>query len=138
MQLKVRDDRLGEASELQHFLQNLDHFQQWLTRTQTAVATEDIPNDLAEAEKLLNEHQQIKEEIDGYAPEYNTMKDYGSKVVEGQEDVQYMFLREVSHSKQHLYVYLNKRKGKNPPTTKKLNIKSKIMFNCPYFLLFFV
>ena len=96
-QLKVRDERLGEASELQHFLQNLDHFQQWLTRTQTAIATEDIPSDLAEAERLLNAHQQLKEEIDGYAPEYAKMKEYGEKVVEGQEDVQYMFLREVSY-----------------------------------------
>ena len=93
--LKVRDERLGEASELQHFLQNLDHFQQWLTKTQATVAAEDIPNDLAEAERLLNEHQQVKEEIDGYAPEYAQMKEYGAKVTEGQEDVQYMFLREV-------------------------------------------
>ena len=42
-QLKVRDERLGEASELQKFLQNLDHFQQWLTRTQTTIASDDIP-----------------------------------------------------------------------------------------------
>lgn len=51
--------------------------------------------DLAEAEKLLNQHQQIKEEIDGYAPEYEKMRVYGQQVVEGQEDVQHMFLREV-------------------------------------------
>ena len=93
----MRDERLGEASELQKFLQSLDHFQQWLTRTQTSIASEDIPSSLGEAEKLLNNHQQIKEEIDGYAPEYSQMKEYGIKVVEGQEDVQYMFLREVSH-----------------------------------------
>ena len=98
MQLKVRDERLGEASELQKFLANLDHFQQWLTKTQTTIASEDIPTDLGEAERLLNQHQQIREEIDAYAPEYSQMKEYGEKVVEGQEDVQYMFLREVSNS----------------------------------------
>lgn len=92
--LKVRDERLGEASELQHFLQNVDHFQQWLSKTQSTVAQEDFPNDLAEAERLLNEHQQVKEEIEAYAPDYSSMKDYGDKVVEGQEDVQYLFLRE--------------------------------------------
>lgn len=96
LQLKVRDERLGEASELQKFLQNLDHFQQWLTRTQTTIASEDIPSSLGEAESLLNQHQQIKEEIDGYAPDYSQMKQYGENVVEGQEDVQYMFLREVN------------------------------------------
>ncbi len=94
-QLKVRDERLGEASELQNFLAKLDHFQQWLTRTQTQVATEDFPTDLAEAERLLNQHEQVKEEIDGYAPEYEQLMDYGKKVVEGQDDPQYMFLREV-------------------------------------------
>lgn len=93
--MKVRDERLGEASELQKFLQSLDHFQQWLTRTQTTIASEDIPQDLATAESLLNQHRQLKEEIDAYAPQYASMKEYGEKEVEGQEDVQYMFLREV-------------------------------------------
>ena len=92
--LRVRDERLGEASELQKFLQDLDHFQQWLTRTQTAVASEDLPNDVAEAESLLAQHGQLKGEIDAYAPEYAQMKSFGDKVVEGQDDVQYMFLRE--------------------------------------------
>ncbi|ESN99908.1 hypothetical protein HELRODRAFT_101195 [Helobdella robusta] len=94
LMLKERDEKLGEASDLQKFLQNLDHFQQWLTKTQMSIASESIPNDVAEAEDLLQQHAQIKTEIDAYAPEYDQMKDYGSKVVEGQQDVQYMFLRE--------------------------------------------
>lgn len=92
--LRERDEKLGEAGELQRFLGNLDHFQQWLSRTQTTVASEDIPNSLADAEKLLNQHQQLKDEIDAYAPEYAKMKDFGDKVTEGQEDPQYMFLRQ--------------------------------------------
>ena len=36
--LKARDEALGEASELQNFLRDLDHFQGWLTRTQVRVA----------------------------------------------------------------------------------------------------
>lgn len=94
-QLRERDEKLGEAGELQRFLGNLDHFQQWLSRTQTTVASEDIPNSLADAEKLLNQHQQLKDEIDAYAPEYAKMKDFGDKVTDGQEDPQYMFLRQV-------------------------------------------
>lgn len=81
---------------MQKFLGDLDHFQQWLTRTQTTIASQELPHDLAEAERLLTSHQQLKEEIDGYAPDYARMKEYGQKVVEGQDDVQYMFLREVS------------------------------------------
>ena len=91
----MRDDRLGAVSELQKFLQDLDHFQQWLTRTQTTIATEAYPTDVAEADALLVEHELVQEEINQYAPEYATMKEFGAKVVEGQEDVQYMFLREV-------------------------------------------
>jgi spectrin beta len=66
-----------------------------LTRTETAIASEDIPTNLADAEKLLLDHAQIKQEIDTYAPDYAQMKEYGQKVVDGQEGVQYMFLREV-------------------------------------------
>lgn len=92
--LRVRDERLGEASELQNFLAKLDHFQQWLTQTQTTVAAEDFPNDLAEAENLLHQHEQVKEEMDGYEPEYRSLMEYGKNVCEGQDDPQYMFLRE--------------------------------------------
>ena len=66
--MKVREARLGEASDLQKFLQNLDHFQQWLTRTQTAIATEEMPNNVAEAESLISQHDQLKAEIKAYAP----------------------------------------------------------------------
>ena len=66
-----------------------------------------MPNDLAEAERMLNEHQQIKEEINAYAPEYSQMKEYGAKVVEGQDDdVQYMFLREVRLCPRHVILLL--------------------------------
>ncbi|XP_071163365.1 spectrin beta chain-like isoform X1 [Mytilus edulis] len=92
--LKERDEKLGEAGELQRFLGNLDHFQQWLSRTQTTVASEDIPNSLSDAEKLLNQHQQLKDEIDAYSPEHAKMKEFGDKITEGQEDPQYMFLRQ--------------------------------------------
>ncbi len=91
----MRDERLGEASELQNFLQKLDHFQTWLTKTQNEVATEDFPVDLADAERLLNQHEQVKDEMKGYEPQYHELMDYGQKVVEGQDDPQYMFLREV-------------------------------------------
>ncbi|XP_059173308.1 spectrin beta chain-like isoform X3 [Physella acuta] len=92
--LKERDEKLGEAGELQRFLGSLDHFQSWLSRTQMTVASEDIPNSLADAEKLLNQHQQLRDEIDTYAPEYAKIKDFGDKVTEGEEDPQYMFLRQ--------------------------------------------
>ncbi|RWS10326.1 spectrin beta chain-like protein [Dinothrombium tinctorium] len=92
--LKAKDAKLEEAGDLHRFLRDLDHFQAWLTKTQTEVASEDIPSSLAEAEKLLSQHQQIKEEIDNYTDDYNSMMEYGEKVTDGQTDPQYMFLRE--------------------------------------------
>jgi spectrin beta len=92
--LKAKDAKLEEAGDLHRFLRDLDHFQAWLTKTQTDVASEDIPSSLAEAEKLLSQHQQIKDEITNYTDDYNSMMEYGAKVTQGQTDPQYMFLRE--------------------------------------------
>ena len=94
--LRRREESMGEAAELQKFLRDLDHFSAWLTKTQTLVASEDIPNSLNEAEQLLNQHQTIKEEIDRYGPDYGQMKDYGHRVIQDADttDPQYIFLRE--------------------------------------------
>ncbi|CAF2887520.1 unnamed protein product [Rotaria sp. Silwood2] len=94
--LRRREESMGEAAELQKFLRDLDHFSAWLTRTQTLVASEDIPNTLSEAEQLLNQHQTIKEEIDRYGPDYAQMKEYGHCVIRDADttDPQYIFLRE--------------------------------------------
>lgn len=68
-----------------------------MTKTQTDVASEDTPASLAEAEKLLTQHQTIREEIDNYTEDYSKMMEYGEKITaepSTQDDPQYMFLRE--------------------------------------------
>ncbi|XP_055703671.1 spectrin beta chain isoform X3 [Phlebotomus papatasi] len=95
--LKDRDSKLEEAGDLHRFLRDLDHFQAWLTKTQTDVASEDTPTSLPEAEKLLNQHQSIREEIDNYTEDYSKMMEYGEGLTSDptqNEDPQYMFLRE--------------------------------------------
>ncbi|XP_049457259.1 spectrin beta chain, non-erythrocytic 1 isoform X1 [Epinephelus fuscoguttatus] len=92
--MKNREESLGEASKLQQFLRDLDDFQSWLSRTQTAIASEDMPNTLAEAEKLLAQHENIKNEIRNYEEDYQKMRDMGEMVTQGQTDAQYMFLRQ--------------------------------------------
>ncbi|CAI5771331.1 spectrin beta chain, non-erythrocytic 1 isoform X2 [Podarcis lilfordi] len=92
--LKNREESLGEASKLQQFLRDLDDFQSWLSRTQTAIASEDMPNTLTEAEKLLTQHENIKNEIDNYEEDYQKMRDMGEMVTQGQTDAQYMFLHQ--------------------------------------------
>merc|ERR1711962_1652311 len=96
--LKERDAKLEEAGDLHRFLRDLDHFQTWLTKTMTDVASEDIPSNLAEAEKLLNQHQSIHEEMNNYAEDYTQMMEYGERItaedVTPADDAQYMFLRE--------------------------------------------
>uniref|UniRef100_A0A8C2E3Z3 Spectrin beta chain n=1 Tax=Cyprinus carpio TaxID=7962 RepID=A0A8C2E3Z3_CYPCA len=77
--MKRREESLGEASKLQGFLRDLDDFQAWLSRTQTTVASEDTPTSLAEAERLLAQHEAIKNECK-------------LEVTQGQTDAQHMFL----------------------------------------------
>ncbi|CAB1332984.1 unnamed protein product [Coregonus sp. 'balchen'] len=90
--MKRREESLGEASKLQGFLRDLDDFQSWLSRTQTAVASEDIPTSLPEAERLLTLHESIKNEWDNYKEDYEKMRAVGDEVTQGQTDAQYMFL----------------------------------------------
>ncbi|XP_068455690.1 spectrin beta chain, non-erythrocytic 1-like isoform X2 [Clinocottus analis] len=92
--LKNREESLGEARKLQQFLRELDDFQTWLARTQTAIASEDMPNTLAEAEKLMAQHEGIKNEIQNYEEDYQKMRDMGEMVTQGQTDAQHMFLRQ--------------------------------------------
>ncbi|XP_038665952.1 spectrin beta chain, non-erythrocytic 1 isoform X1 [Scyliorhinus canicula] len=92
--LKNREESLGEANKLQQFLRDLDDFQSWLSKTQTAIASEDMPNTLAEGEKLLTQHENIKNEINNYEEDYQKMRDMGEMVTQGQTDAQYMFLRQ--------------------------------------------
>ncbi|KAJ8687026.1 hypothetical protein QAD02_022820, partial [Eretmocerus hayati] len=94
--LKERDGKLEEAGDLHRFLRDLDHFQAWLLKTQKDVASEDEPTSLADAEKLLTQHQNIKEEIDNYTDDYQKMMEYGEKLTTeaDENDTQYMFLRE--------------------------------------------
>lgn len=80
LQLKERDLKLEEAGDLHRFLRDLDHFQTWLKKIQTDVASEDIPASLADAEKLLNQHQSIREEIDNYRQDYTRMMEYGERI----------------------------------------------------------
>ncbi|KAJ8266420.1 hypothetical protein GJAV_G00130220 [Gymnothorax javanicus] len=90
--MKHREESLGEASKLQGFLRDLDDFQSWLSRTMTAVASEDIPTSLPEAEQLLTQHESIRNEVDNYKEDYEKMRAVGEEVTQGQTDAQHMFL----------------------------------------------
>uniref|UniRef100_A0A671S7M4 Spectrin beta chain n=1 Tax=Sinocyclocheilus anshuiensis TaxID=1608454 RepID=A0A671S7M4_9TELE len=90
--MKRREESLGEASKLQGFLRDLDDFQAWLSRTQTTVASEDTPTSLAEAERLLAQHEAIQNEVDNYREDYEKMRATGVEVTQGQTDAQHMFL----------------------------------------------
>jgi spectrin beta len=71
---------LEEAGDLHRFLRDLDHFQAWLTKTQTEIANEEAPTSLADAERLLSQHQNIKDEIENYVEDYEKMMEYGERI----------------------------------------------------------
>lgn len=88
--LKDREDSLGEISKLQHFLQNLDDFQSWLFKTQKAIASDEMPTSLPEAEQLLSLHDALKEDMDKHEEDYHSIRATGAAVTRGQEeDAQY-------------------------------------------------
>lgn len=84
--LKDREDSLGEVSKLQTFLQDMDDFQSWLFKTQKAVASEEMPESLPEAEEELSLHDAVREDINNHEEDYHRVKDTGAQVTQGQED----------------------------------------------------
>uniref|UniRef100_A0A8C4P5W2 Spectrin beta chain, non-erythrocytic 2-like n=1 Tax=Dromaius novaehollandiae TaxID=8790 RepID=A0A8C4P5W2_DRONO len=92
--LRRREESLGEASKLQGFLRDLAGFQAWLSRAQTAVASEDVPATLAEAERLLSQHESIRKEIAHYGDDYRSTRAVGREVTRGQTDAQHLFLQQ--------------------------------------------
>lgn len=93
--LKDREDSLGEVSKLQTFLQDMDDFQSWLFKTQKAVASEEMPASLPEAEGQLSLHDAVREDINNHDEDYLCVKDTGAQVMQGQEgDPQYQQLEQ--------------------------------------------
>ncbi|MGH0132314.1 UNVERIFIED_CONTAM: hypothetical protein FKN15_050523 [Acipenser sinensis] len=92
--LRDREDSLGEVSKLQTFLQDLDDFQAWLFKTQKAIASEEIPNSLPEAEQLLSLHNAVKDDVDHHQDDYHKVKDTGAGVTQGETDPQYQQLEQ--------------------------------------------
>ncbi|XP_070369884.1 spectrin beta chain, erythrocytic isoform X3 [Equus asinus] len=90
--LEGQEASLGEASQLQAFLQDLDNFQSWLSVTQKAVASEDTPESLPEAEQLLQQHAAIKDDIDRHQENFHHIKASGETVIHGQTDPEYLLL----------------------------------------------
>uniref|UniRef100_A0A8C5SP91 Spectrin beta chain n=1 Tax=Laticauda laticaudata TaxID=8630 RepID=A0A8C5SP91_LATLA len=92
--MRRREESLGEASKLQGFLRDLDDFQAWLLRTQTAIASEDVPATLPEAERLLSQHETIRNEVEHYKGDYQRLRTMGEEVTQGHTDAQHMFLQQ--------------------------------------------
>ncbi|XP_028856449.1 spectrin beta chain, erythrocytic-like [Denticeps clupeoides] len=93
--MKDREDSLGEVSKLQNFLQDMDDFQAWLFKNQKAVASEDMPASLPEAEQLLSLHDAVRADMDGHEEDYHRVRDTGAAVTQGlQDDPQYQQLEQ--------------------------------------------
>ncbi|XP_039696697.1 spectrin beta chain, non-erythrocytic 2 isoform X2 [Pteropus medius] len=92
--MRRREESLGEARRLQDFLRSLDDFQAWLGRTQTAVASEEGPATLPEAEALLAQHAGLRGEVERAQSEYSRLRALGEEVTRDQADPQCLFLRQ--------------------------------------------
>uniref|UniRef100_W5NBC3 Spectrin beta chain n=1 Tax=Lepisosteus oculatus TaxID=7918 RepID=W5NBC3_LEPOC len=88
------EDSLTVASRLQQFIQDLDNFLTWLVQTQTAVASEDLPNTLEEAELLINQHATLKEEIGRYEEDYDRIQSVNKFLALEEAQVPYISLQQ--------------------------------------------
>ncbi|KAE8585640.1 hypothetical protein XENTR_v10021383 [Xenopus tropicalis] len=88
------EDSLTVANKLQQFIQDLDNFLTWLVKTQTAVAAEELPSNLAEAERLLGLHGSLKEEISRYEEEYNKIQAVNDLLSLEEADLPYLSLQQ--------------------------------------------
>ncbi|NXL37344.1 SPTB1 protein, partial [Glaucidium brasilianum] len=96
--LGERAASLGEAGQLQRFLQDLDDFQAWLFGAQKAMAaTDEVPASLAEAEELLRRHEAAQRDAEEHAAAFAALVEAGERVVGDQEDPQYEGLRQRLH-----------------------------------------
>jgi len=123
-QLQQKTEKLDEVGDLHRFLKDLDHFQEWLEKTQIEVASEDIPDSLPAAENLLVKHNQIKEEIDNYTEDYEHMMKYGADLTQNKTDSQHMFLRERLNALRDGWNELNKMwENRKQNLTQQLNLQ---------------
>ncbi|XP_074714159.1 spectrin beta chain, non-erythrocytic 4 [Strix uralensis] len=88
------EDTLTVAGRLQQFIQDLDNFLGWLVKTQAAVASEEVPDNLTEAERLLNQHAALKEEIDGYEEDYAKIQAASDLLALEETEVPYLSLQQ--------------------------------------------
>ncbi|XP_010154649.1 PREDICTED: spectrin beta chain, non-erythrocytic 4-like, partial [Eurypyga helias] len=83
-----------EALKRQQFIQDLDNFLGWLVKTQAAVASEEMPESLSEAERLLNQHAALKEEINGYEEDYAKIQAASDLLALEETEVPYLSLQQ--------------------------------------------
>jgi len=88
------EDSLTVAGRLQQFIQDLDNFLGWLVKTQAAVASEEVPDSLTEAERLLNHHAALKEEINGYEEDYAKIQAASDLLALEETEVPYLSLQQ--------------------------------------------
>ncbi|XP_067316955.1 spectrin beta chain, non-erythrocytic 4-like [Anolis sagrei] len=88
------EDSLTVASRLQQFIQDLDSFLTWLVKTQAAVASDELPGNLSEAEKLLNHHASLKEEINRYEEDYTKIQAVNDVLALEEADLPYLSLQQ--------------------------------------------
>ncbi|XP_062861105.1 spectrin beta chain, non-erythrocytic 4-like isoform X1 [Trichomycterus rosablanca] len=78
------EDSLTVAGRLQQFIQDLDSFLTWMVQKQTEAASSELPESLEEAEKLINLHAALNEEIQSYEEDYERLQSV-RELLDGEE-----------------------------------------------------
>ncbi|XP_013913266.1 PREDICTED: spectrin beta chain, non-erythrocytic 5-like [Thamnophis sirtalis] len=79
-QTKQRGEKLRSSYQLQKFNSELKELLDWIQEIKIQIKIGDLPKSLAEAESLIEEHQEIKAEIEARGERFGALSNYGQKL----------------------------------------------------------
>ncbi|XP_060544187.1 spectrin beta chain, non-erythrocytic 5 [Pantherophis guttatus] len=79
-QTKQRGEKLIASYQLQKFNSELKELLDWIQEIKSQIEIGDLPKSLAEAESLIEEHQEIKAKIEARGERFGALSNYGQKL----------------------------------------------------------
>ncbi|XP_026559809.1 spectrin beta chain, non-erythrocytic 5 [Pseudonaja textilis] len=79
-QTKQRGEKLLASYQLQKFNSELKELLDWIHEIKSQIEIGDLPKSLAEAEILIEEHQEIKAKIEARGERFGALSNYGQKL----------------------------------------------------------
>ncbi|XP_065183632.1 spectrin beta chain, non-erythrocytic 1-like [Sycon ciliatum] len=84
--LEQRRSKIGDSSNAQEFLQELIVFQDWIDAARLRAASQEVANNVTDAEALQKQHKDLNAEIESYQPTFEKLKQHGKVIITDAND----------------------------------------------------